>query len=209
MIRNPKDLERHTASERVNHWIVAICFVLIALSGLAFFHPFFWPLTQLFGGGPWTRIVHPYIALLLVIFFISMFVRFRGLNAITPADWEWLKRVREVAGGDDSAMPPQGKFNGGQKVMFWSITICLLLMVLTGLVMWRAYFTFPVTLVRLAAVVHAAVGALAIIIIMGHIYLAIWTRGTISAMVYGTVSAAWARQHHETWYHQMRGKVQS
>jgi formate dehydrogenase subunit gamma len=93
--------------------------------------------------------------------------------------------------------------------MFWSITICLLLMVLTGLVMWRAYFTFPVTLVRLAAVVHAAVGALAIIIIMGHIYAAIWTRGTISAMVYGTVSAAWARQHHETWYHQMRGKVQS
>ena len=203
MIRNPKDLERHTPSERANHWIVAICFVLIALSGLTFFHPFFWPLSLLFGGGVWTRIMHPYIGLLLIIFFISMFVRFRGLNRMTPADWEWLKRAPEIAGGDDSAMPPQGKFNGGQKVMFWSITVFLLLMILSGVVMWRAYFTFPVTLVRIAAVVHAAVGAIAIITIMGHIYFAIWTKGTIGAMVYGRVSRAWARQHHETWYRQM------
>lgn len=203
MIRNPKDLERHTASERVNHWIVAICFVLIALSGLAFFHPFFWPLSLLFGGGVWTRIAHPYMGLLLIIFFISMFVRFREANRMTPSDWEWLRHAREIAGGDDRAMPPQGKFNGGQKVMFWAISLCLLLMILSGGVMWRAHFTFPVTLVRLAAVVHAAVGAIAIIIIMGHIYAAIWTRGTISAMVYGRVSRAWARQHHETWYRQM------
>ena len=58
MTRDPGELKRYTASERSNHWLVAICFVLIALSGLAFFLPFFWPLVQLFGGGPWTRIVH-------------------------------------------------------------------------------------------------------------------------------------------------------
>jgi formate dehydrogenase subunit gamma len=206
MIRDQKDLMRYTASERTNHWLVAIGFILVALSGLTFFHPFFWPLSQLFGGGPWARILHPYMGLLLVIFFISLFVRFRGLNHMTPADWEWLKRIREIAGGNDRNMPAQGKYNGGQKVMFWAVTLCLVLMILSGAIMWRAYFTFPVTLVRLAAVVHAAVGALMIIIILGHIYVGIWTKGTIRAMLYGTVTRAWARQHHETWYRQVRGE---
>jgi len=205
MTGNPKELTRYTASERSNHWIVAISFVLIALSGLSFFHPLFWPLTQLFGGGVWTRILHPYIGVALVICFASMFVRFRALNRMTPADWEWVRRIREMAGGNDLTMPAQGKYNGGQKLMFWSISACLLLMVLSGVLMWRAYFTFPVTLVRVAAVVHAAVGAIAIAIILGHVYLAIWTRGTIHAMLYGTVTRAWARQHHARWYRQMTG----
>lgn len=205
MIRNAKDLTRHTASERTNHWMVAICFILVALSGLAFFHPLFWPLTQLFGGGVWTRILHPFIGVVLMIFFASMFVRFHTLNHMTPADWEWVKRIGEIAGGNDRNMPAQGKYNGGQKLMFWAVTACLLLMVLSGLVMWRAYFTFPVTAVRLAAVVHAAVGALMIAIILGHVYAAIWTRGTVRAMLYGTVTGAWAKQHHETWYRQMMG----
>ena len=50
MIRNPKDLARYDALERANHWLVGISFILLALSGLAFFHPAFYPLVQLFGG---------------------------------------------------------------------------------------------------------------------------------------------------------------
>lgn len=206
MMHNQTELARYTASERSNHWIVAICFVLMALSGLAFFHPFFWPLAQFFGGGVWTRIVHPYLGLALVVFFASMFLRFRHLNRMTPGDWEWLRRIREIAGGNDRNMPAQGKYNGGQKVMFWMVSVCLFLMLFSGLVIWRAYFNFPVTLVRFAALVHAAVGAIVIVIIMGHIYAAIWTRGTIHAMLYGTVSPAWAKQHHETWYRQIVGR---
>ena len=53
MIRNPKDLQRYNAEERANHWVVGICFILLGLSGLAFFHPAFYPLSQLFGGGVW------------------------------------------------------------------------------------------------------------------------------------------------------------
>jgi formate dehydrogenase subunit gamma len=203
MTDNPGELKRYTALERSNHWLVAIGFVLAALSGLAFFHPFFWPLAQLFGGGPWARIVHPYIGILLAIFFASMFFRFRRLNLMTPADWDWLWRMREIAGGNDRGMPPQGKYNGGQKVMFWVVSACLILMLFSGLAMWRAWFALPVLVVRFAAVVHAAVGTIVIIIIMGHIYAAIWTRGTIHAMLYGTVPPAWAKQHHEAWYRQM------
>ena len=67
MKRNPRDLVRYNASERANHWVVGICFILLALSGLAFFHPAFFPLTQLFGGGPWTRILHPYIGVVMAL----------------------------------------------------------------------------------------------------------------------------------------------
>jgi formate dehydrogenase subunit gamma len=205
MIRNPKDLTRYTASERANHWIVALCFVLMALSGLSFFHPALWPLRQLFGGGVWTRILHPFGGVLLAISFAFMFVRFHRLNDMTPIDWEWVKRMREMANGDDHNMPAQGKYNGGQKLVFWASAIGLLLMALSGLVMWRAYFTFPVTLVRLAAVIHAAVAAILIGVIFVHVYAAFWVKGTVRAMLYGTVTRAWAKQHHSTWYRQMMG----
>jgi formate dehydrogenase subunit gamma len=205
MIRNPKDLQRYTAQERANHWIVAMCFILLTFSGLAFFHPLFWPLTQFFGGGVWTRILHPFFGVLLTVFFASMFFRFRSINRMTPIDWEWVKRIREMASGDDHNMPAQGKYNGGQKLLFWTVSVSFLLMLLSGIVMWRAYFAFPVTIVRLAAVMHAAVGALTIVLIMVHVYAAIWTKGTIRAMLYGTVTRAWAKQHHGTWYRQMTG----
>ncbi len=206
MIHNPNDLPRYTARERANHWLVAICFVLMALSGLAFFHPACWPFTQLFGGGVWTRILHPYIGLAMAISFAFMFVHFRMLNLMTPADWDWMKRVGELVRGDDRNMPAQGKYNAGQKLLFWVMAGCLLLMILSGITMWRAFFTFPVILVRLASVIHAAVGAIFIGFIFLHIYAAIWTKGTISAMVYGTVSRAWAKQHHGNWYRQMTGR---
>jgi formate dehydrogenase subunit gamma len=200
MITQPNELPRHTISERVNHWLTAICFVLLALSGLAFFHPLFWPLAQLFGGGVWSRIVHPFMGIVLFILFAFMFGQFQKLNRMTPADWEWLKHIREVVGGNDRNMPPQGKYNGGQKVLFWALSVCIALMALSGVIMWRAYFTFPLTLVRVGAVVHAAAGAVVIALIILHIYAAIWTKGTISAMLYGKVTRGWARQHHENWY---------
>jgi len=63
---------RYTAGVRTNHWIVAISFVLAALSGLALFHPAMFWLSELFGGGPWTRILHPYIALVMVVAFLFL-----------------------------------------------------------------------------------------------------------------------------------------
>ena len=203
MTPDPKDMMRYTASERINHWMVAITFILVALSGLSFFHPAFFPFTLLFGGGTWTRILHPYLGILMIIFFFSMFMRFGALNRMTSADWEWMKHVIEMINGNDRNMPAQGKFNGGQKLLFWGVSICLVVMLLSGLVMWRAWFTFPVTLVRVCAVLHAAAATVMVILILVHVYAGIWTKGTIRAMVRGTVSRAWAKQHHRTWYDQV------
>ena len=202
MKRDPNDLVRYTAEERVNHWVVGMTFILLALSGLAFFHPAFFPLTQLFGGGVWARILHPFIGVLMAISFVAMFFRFWKLNIITPTDKEWLSRVREMVDGDDHNMPESGKYNGGQKLLFWLLVACMVLLTLSGLVIWRAYFSglFAIGIVRLGSVVHAAAAAFMIALIMVHVYAAIWTKGTIRAMWYGTVGRAWAKQHHPAWY---------
>jgi len=206
MIRDPKDLQRYDAGERANHWVVGISFILLALSGLAFFHPAFFPLTQLFGGGTWARILHPYIGVFMAFFFVLLFLRFHKLNKMTDADREWLSRAKEMVDGNDHNMPEAGKYNGGQKMMFWWMTICMVLMTVSGIFIWKAQFTVPVDLARVGAVVHAAVGALMIALIMVHVYAAIWTKGTIRAMWYGTVTRAWAKQHHRGWYRQVTGK---
>lgn len=206
MIRNPKDLQRYDAQERANHWLVGISFILLALSGLAFFHPAFYPLTQLFGGGVWARILHPFIGVIMAVSFIVIFFRFRALNVMTPADKEWLSRAGEMLNGDDHNMPEQGKYNGGQKAMFWAMALCMLLLLVSGAFMWRTFFSLPVDVVRLGAVVHAAIAAIMIAMIFVHVYAALWVRGTVRAMVYGTVTRAWAKQHHRAWYRQVTGK---
>ena len=206
MIRDPQDLQRYTAHERANHWVVGMSFILLALSGLALFHPLFWPLTNLFGGGTWTRILHPYIGMLMAVFFLVLFRRFKALNEMTPTDWEWTNRVREMVDGDDHNMPEQGKYNGGQKLLFWALGICTLLLFFSGIALWRAWFDFPVGVVRFGAVIHAIAAAVMIGLITVHIYAAIWVKGTIRAMWYGTVTRGWARQHHRAWYRHMTGK---
>jgi formate dehydrogenase subunit gamma len=206
MIRDPKDLKRYEPKERANHWVVGISFILLALSGLSFFHPAFFPLTQLFGGPTWTRILHPYLGVLMAISFLALFFRFRHLNQMTPVDKEWLNKVGQMVAGDDHNMPEQGKYNGGQKVMFWALAVCMLLMTVSGIFIWRAWFGLDVTVVRLGAVIHSAAAAVMIALIMVHVYAAIWVKGTIRAMWYGTVTRGWAKQHHRGWYRQVTGK---
>lgn len=205
MKRNPRDLQRYTASERANHWIVGICFILLGLSGLAFFHPAFYPLTQLFGGGPWTRILHPYVGVVMALFFILMVARFWRLNVMEQRDVEWLKNVDKMVDGNDHNMPEQGKYNGGQKLLFWGLVLFMLVLLVSGVLMWRAWLDLPVDVVRLSSLLHALAGFAIIGLIILHVYAAIWTRGTIRAMMYGTVTRAWAKQHHRGWYRKVTG----
>ena len=200
------DIVRYTAAERVNHWVVAISFVLLALSGLAFFHPSFFFMTNLFGGGPWTRILHPYIGVVMAVGFLVMFLRFWQLNIIEKRDVEWLKNVGALVNGEHEKMPPVEKYNGGQKVLFWLLVLCMLGLTITGVAMWRAWWNLPVTLVRIGSVVHALCAFGLIGLIIAHVYAAIWTKGTIRAMTRGTVTRAWARFHHPLWFRKVTGE---
>lgn len=195
-------IPRYTAAERTNHWIVAITFVLAAFGGLALFHPFFFWLTNLFGGGTWTRILHPFIGVLMALFFARTYIRFRADNRITPADREWMRRSREILRNQEPYIPEVGKYNAGQKYLFKLQVITVTLLLISGIVIWQPYFapSFPVAWTRVAVVVHAVAAFALILGIIIHVYAAIWVKGSVRAMTRGTVSRAWAKQHHPAWY---------
>lgn len=201
-------IQRYTVRERNNHWVVAIAFVLAALSGLALFHPAFYFLTNLFGGGPWTRILHPFIGVLMVLAFIGLAGRFWRHNRINRADREWMRRIDDVLWNRDERLPEQGKYNAGQKLLFWMLVVCALLLLASGFVIWRPWFApiFPIPVLRIASVIHALAAWIMILGIIVHVYAAIWVKGSIRAMTRGTVSAAWARHHHRAWYRDVTGK---
>jgi len=200
------EIVRYTPGTRINHWIVAISFVLLALSGLALFHPALFWLTNLFGGGPWTRILHPFIGLVMVCAFALLAVHFWSDNLMRPRDWAWLKQMKDVVENHEERLPEVGRYNAGQKLLYFTIIACLLALLASGIVMWRAYFSlyFPVEVIRFASLLHAIAAFVLICSIIVHIYAGIWVKGSIRAMTRGTVSDGWAWKHHRLWFREVR-----
>ena len=196
-------LLRYSAAVRTNHWLVAIAFVLAALSGMALFHPALFFLSNLFGGGPWTRILHPFIGLFMVLVFLALSSRVWDDNRMGAGDWQWLRQWRDVVNNREERLPEVGRYNGGQKLVFFVLVICLLGLFVTGFLMWRAYFTLPVGLVRLASLLHAICALVVICAILVHIYAGFWVRGSVDAMLRGTVTPGWAWKHHRAWFRQI------
>ena len=87
---------RYTTAARINHWITAASLILLALSGLALFHPSLFFFTHLFGGGQMTRAVHPWIGVVLAVSFLGLFLRFFVLNFWKREDTIWMKNLGKV-----------------------------------------------------------------------------------------------------------------
>ncbi|MDE1164727.1 MAG: formate dehydrogenase subunit gamma [Pseudomonas sp.] len=204
---NVKSILRYNANERTNHWLVAILFFMAALSGLALFHPALFWLSGLFGGGPWTRILHPFMGVAMFLLFLGLVIRFWRANFFIANDWPWLKRIDRVIKNEEEGVPPVGKYNPGQKLLFWTLLACMLALLFSGVVIWRVYFSsyFGITTIRLAVLLHAAAAFVLVLSIIIHIYAGIWIKGSISAMLHGWVSRAWAKKHHALWYREMTG----
>jgi formate dehydrogenase subunit gamma len=199
------EIVRYRAPTRINHWIVAICFVLAALSGLALFHPALFPLSMLLGGGPWTRVLHPFIGLAMVVAFILLAAGMWRDNLFDTNDRAWLRDLWAMLRNKNEQLPAAGRFNAGQKLLFWSIIGCVLVLLLSGLVIWRAWFShyFPIGVIRLSSLAHALFGLILICVIVVHIYAALWTKGSVRAMTRGKVSHGWAFKHHRGWFQQV------
>jgi formate dehydrogenase subunit gamma len=198
---HPVVVDRYTAGARLNHWITAISLVLLALSGLALFHPSLYFLTGLFGGGATTRMIHPWIGVVLFFSFMGLFFRFWRLNIWERTDNVWLSRLRDVLTAHDENLPEVGKYNAGQKMVFWSMSLLILVLIGSGLVIWQQYFAQYTSIgqQRVAVLVHAIAAILIICVWIVHVYAAIWVRGTISAMTRGQVTGGWAWRHHRRW----------
>jgi formate dehydrogenase subunit gamma len=207
---HPERIVRYSAAMRINHWIVAISFVLLALSGLALFHPALFWLTALFGGGPWTRILHPFIGCFMVAAFSLLGMKLWRDNLLQQRDWIWLRKIRDVINNQEENLPEVGRYNGGQKLLYFIIIVCLVLLLLSGIVIWRQYFSgyFSIGVVRLGALAHAFFGFVLICSIVVHIYAGIWVKGSIRAMTRGWVTLGWAWKHHRAWFREVTKGIQ-
>ena len=117
------ELLRHRVCTRFLHWMVALLFFLAMFTGFGIYllWLFRW-FTPVFGGGPLSRLMHPWFGLGFVVFFgLQMLNRIKPM-AWTPADTRWMKNLGKIVGGKEKMEPPEtGFFNGGQKAQFWEI----------------------------------------------------------------------------------------
>lgn len=210
MVDSSRDREilyipRYTAFQRINHWITAILFILLALSGLGLAYPSLFFLTGLFGGGEAARSIHPWLGVLLVVSFFSLAIPLWSANLIKNDDVIWLRKIGQVLANDHEGLPEFERYNAGQKGVYWSQFILILILLATGLVIWQQYFGASTTIPtqRVAALIHSIVALVAIAVIIIHIYAAFWARGTMRAMTRGTVTGGWAYTHHRKWLKQM------
>jgi formate dehydrogenase subunit gamma len=198
-------LRRYNDGDRMNHWFIALMFVLAGLSGLAFFHPLLYFFSHLFGGGPWARILHPFMGVLMFVGFVGMFLRLWKDNVVNDADRAWKQHMGDMLRGNKANMPPVGKYNYGQKMVFWLMVVSLVVLLVTGLMFWRPWFApyFPVDALRAAVLLHALAAMVLVAATIMHVYAAIWVKGTVRAMTRGTVTESWAKANHPLWHEEV------
>ena len=202
------ELLRHPVYTRFLHWSVAIFFILSPLTGFAIYSPwlFQW-ITPLFGGGPRTRALHPWFALLFTVFFFFQFLNWMAPMVWTAADRRWLRRIRQYATNEDPIEAEDvGFFNAGQKLYFWAIVVSVILFLITGFLMWFDNAT-PRWVVAVSYVVHD----IAALVMLGgfiiHVYEGTAHQpGTFRSMIDGTVTERWAWTHHPGWFRSSTGR---
>ncbi len=202
---DPVTVDRYTTAARINHWITATSLVLLAISGLSLFHPSLFFLSYLFGGGDFTRFIHPWLGVVLFFGFFGLLLRFWRANLWEGADNTWLARISDVLRDKEERLPEVGKYNAGQKMVFWSMSALIVVLITSGIVIWDRYFSnvFSVEQQRIAVLVHAVAAVVMISIWIVHVYAAIWVRGTIGAMTRGHVTGGWAWRHHRKWLREL------
>lgn len=205
---HPVTVSRYRGLTRLNHWVTAASLIVLLLSGMALFHPSLFFLTGLFGGGQTTRWLHPFVGILLFFSFLLLFLQLWRLNLPRPEDVTWVENIGEVIKGDEEKLPELGKYNAGQKFIFWGMSALILVLIGSGVMIWEQYFPDLVSIpVRRWAVLAHSLAAVAIILVfILHVYAAFWTRGTIRAMTRGTVTGGWAWKHHRKWLRELAGR---
>jgi len=201
------ELLRHPTYTRLLHWGVAIFFLLSLVSGFAIYSPWlFHPLTALFGGGPMTRLLHPWFSLAFVVVFALQILNWFGPMTWTAADRRWMGRLREYVSNADAVEPEYVDFfNAGQKIYFWAIVASALVFFVSGIPMWFPR-SFGRTIVSIGYVLHDVAALVMLVGFIVHIYEGTAAQpGTFQSMTRGTVDKRWAWTHHPAWYRRVTG----
>ena len=192
-------MNRYDFAERTIHWLSALCFGYATFTGLALWsHKLYW-LASVFGGGNATRFAHPWAGLLFALALGFMFRRWASEMRLDRDDRVWLRNSHRYAMNQEEGLPEAGRFNAGQKMLFWLQSLAAIGLLITGVVLWFPEW-MPRALRLLAISLHPLTGVLAIALIILHVYMGTAAiPGAFLAMIHGSVTRGWARAHHPKW----------
>jgi formate dehydrogenase subunit gamma len=196
-------IERYNFKERVCHWLTGFAYLYCLSTGLAFYTPYLFWLAIILGGGPTSRFFHPFIGLLFFVATMWMHHIWRGDVGITANDRAWLDASENYITNRDELVPPQEKFNAGQKLYYWAMFYGAFLLVFSGLFMWfPERIPFNLRWIRpIMDFIHEGAALITIGAFIIHIYMSIFmVPGSLTAMLTGYVTRDWAWTHHRLWF---------
>jgi formate dehydrogenase subunit gamma len=202
-------IERYTFWDRICHWFTSLAYIYCLATGLAFYTPYLFWMAIALGGGPTSRFWHPWIGLCFFAAQLWMHKLWDKDVQMTAADREWLDKAKYYVRNEDDKVPPQGKYNAGQKMYYWAMFYGAFLLVFSGLFMWfPESIPFSWAWIRPVMVfIHEGAALITIGALIIHVYMSVFTvPGSVDAMVHGSVSKDWARTHHRLWFHQKTGE---
>jgi formate dehydrogenase subunit gamma len=203
---NHEMIPRYTLAERVNHWIGALTYTYLLMTGLAFWSPYLYWLAAVVGGGSAARLWHPWVGLVFAASVFWTFKEWHGDMRLDESDRAWAKAIPHYIQNEDDKLPPVGRFNYGQKLFFWGIFYGVILLLVSGIALWYTEaLPWSLRFVRYAAIlIHASVALITIGLFLIHVYMsAILEEGSLTSMIQGKVTSAWAWTFHRSWYDQV------
>jgi formate dehydrogenase subunit gamma len=152
--------------------------------------------------------LHPWVGLVFTCSVLYMFSMWSKQMKFQPVDREWWRSLHYYITNQDDKMPPAGRYNAGQKILFWSFFFGALVLLFTGLLLW---FTDSVPwnlrwLRYVAVILHPIAALLTMGNFMIHIYMGVFAeRGAFGSVIRGDVSMAFAKRYHPGWYKEIVG----
>jgi formate dehydrogenase subunit gamma len=205
-----KLLKRFSDAERLTHWTVAISVCLLGITGLiiSFGKYILLPVIgyTLFS---WLAILaknlHNFVAPVFICGLPVIIVLFIRDNFPEAGDLRWMLNFGGLLSKTEGETP-SGRFNPGEKVLFWLMTCVLgVVLCISGAVMLFPNFAQGRELMQTANIVHIACAMVMIFLASFHIYLGtIGTKGAYEGMRTGYVDETWAREHHQLWYEEVK-----
>jgi formate dehydrogenase subunit gamma len=194
---------RYSFHERLVHWLAAVSYIYLMLTGLAFWSPWLFWIAVIFGGATVSRELHPWVGLIFVVGTLMMYRMWGKQMGETESDKDFWRAVPHYVRNEDEQVPSADRFNAGQKILFWGFFWCGILLLLSGLILW---FTHLVPwnfryLRYFAVIIHPAAALLTIGLFIIHVYMGTaMERGAFGSVIRGDVSPGWAKRYHRIWY---------
>ncbi len=200
--RSGQKLRRFTPFERFSHWLTAVSFVALALTGL---NITFGKIVLLPMVGPETfsslsqaaKYVHNFVSAAFVIGLVLIVGLWIKDNIPRKVDVDW---VKQGGGFIKSKHASSGRFNAGEKLVFWFALGAGAAVTLSGYLLMFPFYVTDIAGMQIAQVVHAVIAVLFVAVIIAHIYIGtLGMEGAFEAMATGDVDVNWAREHHDLW----------